>query len=135
MHDTNPTPDPRAARTRSLVSALVGAVVYGSWGFAANYSVSLSKTQTVALAQGTFSFVLSLLLTGALERLWRRFRSVSIATCIALAVTYPLVILVHVCVGTPRIIVTMAPGTLMTGIFVVLYLLNLRRVSKPSSEG
>ena len=128
-------PPSRGSLRRSLVSALGGAVIYGSWGFVANYSVSLAKAHKVALAQGTFSFVLSLLLTGALERLWRRFRSVSIATCIALAVTYPLVILVHVCVGTPRIIVTMAPGTLMTGIFVVLYLLNLRRVSKPSSEG
>ena len=117
----------------SALGAVLGGACYGSWATFANWSAGA----TTAMRIGTAHFAMSTGLTMAGVAIMNRLFALSrdprrgavIAFCGSMAFTYTLLISVHTLIGTPHILLTLAPGFIPTVSFCVLYpLLLLRQV-------
>lgn len=125
-----------------MVSALAAAVLYAPWALAANRSHGLSAALRAAAAQSGVSVVLTLLVSGVMERLFLvpRGDAARVALAVAGAVGVSAVVNVagHLAAGTPELARTLAPALLGGASFAVLYALNLLRVRRaalsPSSS-
>jgi hypothetical protein len=116
---------------RMLVSAVLGALVFGSWAYAANYSFSDHRLQS-ALAQGAFSFFFSMVVVGLAEWVFARLTGRAFQVTLSIAIPWVTSVvggaLVHLAAHTPSIALTLlVPGTVGL-VFGTLYVLNLKRV-------
>lgn len=116
-----------------LVGATLGGAVYGGWTTAVNWSTS----PALALRAGALHFVMSFGLTLG-GTAWMRWvfgrarlgrlpaRAASALACVAgLALTYALLLTVHMVNGTPHIALSLAPGVLPNVVFCATYALLL----------
>ena len=128
----------RGRFVRSLASAVGGFALYGSWGYLANRGVGVDIARRVGLLQGTFSFVVTLTSALIIEAVYARLGRVAPTVAACLAFTYALMVTVHTLVGTPHLLVTIAPGLVVTAVFVTMYTLGLARrdatVADPSRK-
>ncbi len=119
---------------RSLLSALIGALAYGAWGFAANYMHSADAALMVAGVQGTFSFVITLILTGVMEFLYKKLSYFKYAEIITIVTTCLILYIssytINYLAETPNIILTILPGAIASSVFVWGYIYTLKKLSK-----
>ncbi len=115
-----------------LTGACLGALFYGSWGVFANSAHGVEIALRSGAAQGAMSFVVTLTGTTLMHRLyagagavwWRSVRAVFGA----LGMIYGLIVGVHWWLGTPEILLTLAPGLPITIGFCLVFMLSLVRL-------
>jgi hypothetical protein len=115
-----------------MTSAVLGAVLYGSWAVTANGSHGCARALRAGLTQAMLTFTLTLVVTALMEvlhRLPRRPASrVAAAASGAFALATTCSLSVHTLLGTPEILRTAGPLLAIGVVFNVLYALNLERV-------
>ncbi len=127
----------RRSLGRSLISACYAATIYGGWGFYANYAHGTAIALRVMLAQAAVSFamtfVTTMLIEALLARLGHRWYGVAQTIVYTFLLCQLAVLLVHLGVGTPEIVRTMAPNLLIGATFTTVYTLGLSRMTRPQA--
>ncbi len=118
-------------KIRSLLSCIAALLCYGGWAFYANQDYGFNVASKAALTQGSYSFILTLLLSGVMEyfyRIWRRQKwryPITVgATCLTL---YATSWGVNALLGTPEILVTIFPGAVIGTVYTVCYCMVLSK--------
>ncbi|NGY05456.1 hypothetical protein [Solimonas terrae] len=115
----------------SPLGAILGGAFYGSWATFANWSAGVHAAARIGFIHFLMSTGLTLAGVAIMNRLYhlaRRPRNGAIiAFCGSMACTYTLLIGVHSLIGTPHILLTLAPGFIPTVSFCVVYPLLLLR--------
>ena len=119
---------------RSVISALAGFLVYGGWAYFINAQYSQQAGIKAALTQGTYSFVITLVLALFMEWLFERskhrqhqFKVTFISTCLLLYITSSGV---NFLLGTPEILVTILPGSIVSTVYTFSYTLALSKLQQ-----
>lgn len=115
-----------------LTGATLGALFYGSWGVYANSAHGLGIALLSGAAQGVMSFVVTLsgvtLMRSLYGTIGHPLLRAARAVLGALALIYGLIIAVHLWLGTPEILLTLAPGLPLTIGFCLIFTASLMRV-------
>lgn len=115
----------------SPLGAVLGGAVYGSWAVWVNLVAGLGAALRIGTAHWAMSTGLTLIGVKLMNRLFRCSgdprRAALCAFAGSLALTYMLLLGVHLALGTPHILLTLAPGLLPTIAFTALYSLLLLR--------
>jgi hypothetical protein len=121
----------------SWAGALLGALLYGGWACWANRSAGALHATGIGVAHAVMSFCLTL---GGVKIMNLFFSLPSDPRAGALSAfagsmtaTYSLLVSVHLAIGTPHILLTLAPGLLPTAGFCLAYSLLLLRQSRHSN--
>ena len=129
----------RRSLGRSISSACVASTIYGGWGFFANHSHGTAIAVRVMLAQAAASFamtfVTTMLIEAILARLGRRRFAAAQTIVYTFVLCQALVLLVHLAVGTPEILRTMAPNLIVGISFTTAYTLGVHRVTSRAAAG
>lgn len=116
---------------RMLVSALLSALIFGSWAYAVNYDFPTHRLHS-ALAQAAYSFFFSMPVVGFAEWIYARLRGRAFQSWLSIAVPWATSLgfsaLVHLAAGTPSIALTLLAPASIGLVFGALYVLNLRRL-------
>ena len=117
-----------------LSGATLGLLFYGGWGVWANSAHGMAIAWQAGAAQGAMSFVVTLTGTTLMKRLfalrgplWLRGLSAILG---ALAVIYGLIVGVHLWIGTPEILLTLAPGLPITIGFCCVFVGSMLRIER-----
>ena len=120
-----------------LTGATLGALFYGGWGVFANSAHGAAIAVRAGCAQGAMSFVVTLTGVTLMRRLYGRsghpLTRGARAALGALAVIYSLIVGVHLLVGTPEILLTLAPGLPITIGFCLIFTASLIRLDDPAA--
>ncbi|MFK7732814.1 MAG: hypothetical protein AB8B48_14435 [Pseudomonadales bacterium] len=125
---------------RALGSAVAGFIGYGAWAWLANMNHGGEMALRAALTQGTYSFVITLILTGLMEWLFsrligwpkrRRFLGSTIPVCLLL---YLSSYSVNYLAGTPNILLTILPGAILSTLYAFSYIGALAKIEKKIDE-
>ena len=123
----------RAAFLRSLAAGLAGLVGYGVWAYIANMSHGEEAAMRAALVQGSYSLVLTFVMTLVTEFLYQQLGSVAgglyLTTAVVGGILFASAYSIHVLAGTPEILMTIFPGFAIGTIYTYVYLLGLRKLS------
>jgi hypothetical protein len=115
------------------LGALIGGAVYGSWAFYANLSAGIRRAAIIGLVHFATSFALTLSGVKVMNALyaWAHapWRGVS-AFFGSMALTYGVLLSVHLLIGTPHILLTLSLGLLPTIAFCWGYTLLLFRAAR-----
>jgi hypothetical protein len=121
----------------SVFGAVLGGAFYGSWATFANWSAGASRAERIGFTHFLMSTGLTLAGVAIMNRLFRLGRTPSLGAIIAfsgsMSFTYGLLISVHRLIGTPHILITLAPGFIPTVSFCVVYPLLLLREARAAS--
>ncbi len=112
---------------RSTAAGLAGFVVYGGWAFFANMGHGEDIAMRSGLVQGSYSLVLTFIMTLVTEFLYLRLLNVSVSALVVSVILFSSAYSIHVLVGTPEIFMTIFPGWVIGSIYTVFYLLGLQR--------
>lgn len=121
------------AKLRLLVPPFAGFCFYGAWAFYVNMGHGYIMGVKAAVTQGGYSFVVTLLLALLIERLFVRFKSMSLGdywvgmTAIALLAVVSWG--VNTLAGTPEIVWTILPGLTVSAIYTSVYIMTLRKLA------
>lgn len=111
--------------------ALIGGAGYGTWAWYANQSAGPHRAILIGLAHFATSFTLTFCGVKVMNTLyaWANspWRGGASAFFGSLALTYGALLAVHTALGTPHILLTLAPGLLPTIAFCLGYVLLLTR--------
>ena len=115
---------------RSLTPALVGFIGYGGWALGCNLSHGLDMGLKSGFVQGTISFFITIVSNLLMETVYRftGSRVITIVTSIFTFVGTSFT--VNYIVGTPEILLTIAPGALIGSIYTISYVATLHKVEK-----
>ena len=117
---------------RMLLSAILGALVFGSWAYAANFNFPHHRLDSGA-TQAALSFFFSFVVVALAELVFSVLagRSLQVALSIGLPWTTSVVggYLVHRAAHTPSIALTLLGPASVGLVFGTLYVLNLKRTS------
>jgi len=121
-----------SARIRRMVlSAALGALVFGSWAYAANFDFPSHRLHS-ALAQGTFSFFFSFVIVALAELVFGLLAGKAFQVVLSIAVPWATSViggyLVHLAAHTPSIGLTILGPALAGLVFGTFYVLNLKRL-------
>ncbi len=123
----------------SPLGAVLGGAAYGSWATFVNASAGVQSALRIGITHFAMTTGLTLFGVGIMNRLFGRTRGprtgAALACAGSLAFTYGLLISVHTLIGTPHILLTLAPGLLPTLAFCSLYSLLLLRQARSSTGG
>ena len=118
--------------TRSIVSGLFGFLAYGGWAFYVNYAHGLDAATKAAFTQGSYSFIVTLVMTLLMEYLFRLLSNPGLRFCVTFfgtcAVLYSSSWGVNVLAGTPEILMTILPGVVIGTVYTFVYTLSLARL-------
>jgi len=118
----------RVART--FIPAIAGFIGYGSWGVFWNMSHGWEMGLQSGLVQGSLSFTITLVFNGFMEFVYKLLKHKAwsiMATIISLiSVSFS----VHTLAGTPEVIGTIAPGSVIGSFYVYSYISNLAAVAR-----
>jgi hypothetical protein len=113
---------------RALLLAAGSAVFYGGWALYANWSSG--RALRACLAQAAVSFASTMTLTLVAEWLFRRGETPQRGFVLSASGTAALIAVVtttvHVVVGTPRVMMTVAPSIVCGSMFFTAYAWGLR---------
>jgi hypothetical protein len=120
---------------RVLGSAVLGALVFGTWAFAVNFAYPEHRVAS-ALAQGLFSFFFSIVVMSITEATYaflagRRWQ-VPLAIAVPVATSAGAAFLIHTAAHTPSIFLTLLGPTLIGAIYQAAYVINLHRATQRS---
>ncbi len=124
---------------RSFLSGIAGFIAYGGWAYYVNLDHDADLAMMIGLVQGSYSFVLTFVMTLTTESLYKRFKEsknqvlfVMITVCAGLFTT-PYVI--HMFIGTPEILMTILPGFVIGMIYTWVYVVGLKKADRISENG
>ena len=122
----------------SPLGAVLGAMVYGLWAFYANRAAGLPHAALIGFTHWMMSVAITMGCVALMRTLfWLPSRprvGALLSVAGSLLATYTLLLGVHLYIGTPNILLTLAPGMLPTIGFAVVYSgLLLRESSDPTS--
>lgn len=119
--------------TRSLISALTGLFFYGGWAYFVHYDYGFIVAIKAFCTQGLISFTITLVLTHFMEVLFQRFNSSRVGYWLTASIASILVVVVsyttNVIVGTPEVIMTILPGSLISAVYSFSYARLLTHLS------
>jgi len=122
------------SHTRSFISALTGLIFYGGWAYFVHYDYGNIVALKAFCTQGLVSFTITLVLTQSMELLYRCFRSPKVAYWFTAVIISVLVILfsmtINIIVGTPKVIMTILPGSIISTIYTFSYARLLSHIKK-----
>jgi hypothetical protein len=116
-----------------LVGATLGGAVYGGWTTAVNWSANPELALRAGAAHFALSFGLTLCGTAWMRNVFLRAAGLAagaraaLACSAGLALTYALLLSVHTAIGTPHILLSLAPGLVPNVAFCLTYALLLRK--------
>lgn len=120
----------------SVFGAVLGGACYGSWACFANWSAGAPAALRIGFTHFLMSTGLTLAGVAIMNRLFRLARvplhGALLACCGSMSFTYSLLIGVHRLIGTPHILLTLAPGLIPTLSFCIAYPLLLLRATQPA---
>ena len=116
---------------RTVIFSICAFLMYGGWAAFANLQHGLGKSLMAGLTQGSLSFVSTAILTTAMEMVFSRM-SAGVARFLAAGVgpiTIALLLMVgiHFFTGTPEIVTTMLPPTIVGYAYSLIYAAGLTR--------
>ncbi len=118
----------------SPFGAILGGACYGSWACFANWSAGAHAALRIGFTHFLMSTGLTLAGVAIMNLLFRLgstpLRGTAVAFCGSMGFTYTLLISVHLLIGTPRILLTLAPGLIPTISFCIVYPLLLLRQAR-----
>lgn len=122
----------------SPLGAVLGAMVYGLWAFFINRHVGLPHAALIGFTHWMMSVAITMGCVALMRTLFwlpsRPRNGALLSITGSLLATYSLLIGVHLYIGTPNILWTLAPGMLPTIGFAVVYSsLLLRESANPAS--
>lgn len=113
----------------NLFSAVLAALIWGSWAYYINDGSIVRKLYSAA-AQGVSSFSFTLLFIIVLAKLYHYFPKKPIffllPTFIAISLAAIILVSVHLLVHTPNILYTIAPSLSISVIFSIVVTLKLK---------
>ena len=116
-----------------MLAACCGFLGYGGWAYFANIGYGSGTALKAALTQGSYSFVVTLVLTLFMEftyrlseKPWLRFNLTFTLTCLLL---YATSWGVNALAGTPKILLTILPGAVISTCYTFSYTLALGKLS------
>ncbi len=118
---------------RSLIPSMAGFLFYGSWAFFVNIMYGKFVALKAALVQGSYSFLITLVMTLMLEGLHkllgRYLSNSSVVNWATITVCCSIVFsgswIVNTIAGTPEIFRTVILGYIIGGLFSITYVLGL----------
>jgi hypothetical protein len=123
------------ATRRSLLLASGAFLLYGGWAFMVNRSHGTGAGSRALVVQGSLSFLSTLTITMLMEWAygrtgppWIRVGRAFLGGCLPM---YTLTIGVHVLVGTPEVVATVAPVLALGTAYCAVYSLSLTRLRQP----
>lgn len=122
--------------TRSFISALTGFIFYGGWAYFVHYDYGYNVALKAFCTQGLVSFSVTLVLTQSMEMLYRCFTDPRVAYW-STAVIISLLVMVfsytiNVIVGTPEVIMTILPGSIISSMYTFSYVRLLSHIHQES---
>lgn len=115
----------------SPLGAVLGGACYGGWALFVNLVAGFTAALRIGLTHWAMSAGLTLCGVGLMNRLFRLARQpvhgAALSFIGSMTATYLLLIGVHGWLGTPHLLLTLAPGVLPTSGFCLLYSLLLLR--------
>lgn len=122
---------------RMLLSAILGALVFGSWAYAANFDFPSHRLHS-AIAQGTFSFFFSFVIVALAELVFGLLHGRSLQVALSIGLPWATSVaggyLVHRAAHTPSIGLTLLGPATVGLIFGTFYVLNLKRLRVAASR-
>jgi len=120
------------AKVRILIPPITGFLFYGAWALLINSEHGWMPACKAALTQGSYSFIVTLILALLIEWLFVRLNGVKgrslwvlLFAVLILAITSSTLNFVA---GTPNILWTILPGLLVSSVYSVLYIAALNRL-------
>lgn len=113
---------------RQVLPPLSGFLAYGGWAFFCNYSHGVTQGLRAMLVQGSYSFVITLLLTAMMEMVFVRVQRMWPVWVLTMSILICLSYSLNWFAGTPNIVLTIFPGLVFSGIFCMTYLRGLIRL-------
>lgn len=130
---------PNSPLLRSTLAGCAGFVVYGSWAVYANIDHGDMIGVRSGLVQGTYSLVLTFLMTLLTEWLFAKLGAVplgpSVVTGTVCVMLFTTAYGIHALVGTPEILMTILPGFIVGSAYTAIYVWGLQRGTKPAISG
>ncbi len=131
----------KSVRTTSLynlASAIAAFVMWGGWAFYVNSRNSDSSGIVSGIAQGTASFTITLLMVHAITFLYHKFNhlllKLVLPALLTVSVTSTCLVLIHLLVGTPHIVSTIAPALSVAFAFCLLTTFKLNRIDQAETQ-
>jgi hypothetical protein len=110
---------------RSLLIAAGAFIVYSGWAVYANWEYGFHKCFVASLTQGTISFLSTAFMTMGMEEVFHRMDTGVLRFITTALGPQTMVAIItatsHYVVGTPEILVTMAPSLIIGTTFCILY--------------
>ena len=116
---------------RSVAAATAGLVGYGLWAAYANAAHGGETALRAGLVQGSYSFLLTLVMSVATEWIYRWFAGLPLRAMWTIAAVAAALFMtafaVNAAAGTPEIIATIAPGFAIGTFYTSVYVMALAR--------
>lgn len=119
---------------RTLIPALAGFFGYGSWAFFCNFMHGIGMGLQSGLVQGSLSFVITLVSNFVMEGIYRLTQAKIVTILTASTLIVGTSYTVNTLAGTPEVLWTIAPGSIMGVVYVVSYVSALNKRSSTSSD-
>ncbi len=121
----------KTSKRYNLYSAFIAFVLWGGWAYYINVTNGFFTGLTSGLVQGTFSFVMTLVIVFIVSKIYNQLNHRALQLLLppimtVIGTSIPLVA-IHSLMGTPYILKTIAPALSVSFIFCVMTTLNLRR--------
>ncbi len=125
----------QTSRLYNIFSAVLGFIMWGGWAYYINGGHGIGTRITAGLAQGTATFVITLFMIKLVTFFYMKLPGFGIFRLIlpsvfTIAITGTCLTLIHVCIGTPNIFLTVAPALTMAFLFCLYTTFKLKRPDK-----
>jgi len=119
---------------RTLIPAVAGFLGYGSWGYFCNMGYGWEMGVQSGLVQGSLSFIITLVFNGVMESIYKASASKAWSTVITIMGLVLVSFTINTLAGTPEVIATIAPGSIIGSFYVHSYISNLAAVAKRNGD-
>lgn len=114
-------------------------VVYGGWAVFANADHGAAVSIRAGLVQGTYSLVLTFLMTLVTESLHAKLGGTALGNVAVVGIVCMILFVtpfgIHMLNGTPEILMTILPGFLIGCVYTAVYVVGLHRGTKQMATG
>ncbi|ODS23924.1 hypothetical protein AB835_06285 [Candidatus Endobugula sertula] len=119
-------------KVRIWVPPTVGFLVYGCWALYINSSHGWMSAGKAAFTQGSYSFVVTLVLAVSVEWLFTRWLTVPLCSLWVFLVALTLLSFtstgLHILAGTPNVLWTILPGLSISAVYTLIYVVALNKL-------
>ncbi len=127
----------RTSGAYKLGSALAAFLMWGGWAWYVNGADSEWSTLVTALAQGTSSLLITLVLVAMVTRLYHLFEHPLarwwLPTLITITLSVTMLLLVHLWVGTRQIFYTILPPSTVAFLFCLFTTFKIQKADSAGS--